>query len=57
MVESNHDEERLARIEVMVEALRREHEALKAVTAKMIHVVETRLAVNLPEHRRATRRA
>jgi methionine synthase II (cobalamin-independent) len=57
MVESNHDEERLARIEAMLEALQRENEALKVVTAKMIQVVETRLAVNLPEHRRATRRA
>ena len=39
MVESNNGEERLARIEAMVEALQRESAALKSVAAKLIDVV------------------
>ena len=35
VVESNHDEERIARIERMVEALQRESAALKIVTARL----------------------
>jgi hypothetical protein len=36
MVEHNHDEERLARIEHMVERLQREQTALTILTAKLI---------------------
>ena len=39
MVESNHDEERFARIENMVETLRREGAARKLVPAKSVPVV------------------
>lgn len=39
MVESNHDEERLARIEHMVEGLQRESVALQLVTAKIARAV------------------
>jgi hypothetical protein len=42
MVESNHDEERLARIEHMVEDLQRESDALKVVTAKLLVAVTLR---------------
>ena len=38
MVESNRDEERLARIEHMVEALQRESDALKVVTARLVEL-------------------
>ena len=36
MVESNHTEERLARIEQMLEVLQRESAAAKAITAKLV---------------------
>ena len=39
MVESNHDEERLARIEHMVERLQREHAASRIVTARLAEAV------------------
>lgn len=39
MVESNHDEERLARIEHMVEHLQREHAVNRIVTAKLVEAV------------------
>ena len=39
MVESNHDEERFARIENMVETLGREGAARKLVPAKVVPVV------------------
>ena len=39
MVESNHGEERLARIEQMLETLQRESAATKVMTAKIIAVV------------------
>ena len=39
MVESNHDEERLARVEQMIEALQRESAALKVVTAELVIAV------------------
>jgi hypothetical protein len=39
MVESNHDEERLARIEHMVERLPREQAATGILTAKLVAVV------------------
>jgi hypothetical protein len=39
MVESNHDEERLARAEQMIEALQRESAALQLVTAKIARSV------------------
>ena len=41
MVESNHDEERLARIEQMIEALQREQVAIRVATAKLVAVVAT----------------
>ena len=41
MVESNHDEERLARIEQMIEALQREQVAIRLATAKLVAVVAT----------------
>jgi hypothetical protein len=39
MVESNHDEERLARIEDMVERLQRENAASRIVTARLVEAV------------------
>ena len=39
MVESNHDEERFARVEHMIEALQRESAALKVLTAKLVLAV------------------
>jgi len=39
MVEYNHDEERFARIEKMVETLQRESRALRIVTARLAAVV------------------
>ena len=39
MVESNNAEERLARIEHMVEKLQRESAAMKAIASKLIDVV------------------
>jgi hypothetical protein len=36
MVECNHSEERLARVEQMIEALQREAAATKRVTAKLV---------------------
>ena len=39
MVEYNHDEERLARIEQMVERLQREQTALKLLTGKLIAAI------------------
>ena len=39
MVESNHDEERLARIEHMVEGLQREQVANKIITTRLIAAV------------------
>jgi hypothetical protein len=41
MVESNHDEERLARIEQMIEALQREQVTIRAATTKLVAVVAT----------------
>jgi hypothetical protein len=38
MVESNHDEERLARIEHMLESLQRESAAFKLVASELIAV-------------------
>jgi len=43
VVESNHDEERIARIERMVEALQRESAALKIVTARLVSAVEVQV--------------
>ena len=40
MVESNNAEERLARIEEMIEALQRESAVLKRMAAKMVDVVQ-----------------
>jgi hypothetical protein len=39
MVERNNDEERLARIEQMVERLQREQSASKIITAKLVAAV------------------
>jgi hypothetical protein len=39
MVESNHDEERLVRVEHMIEALQRESAAFKVLTAKLVVAV------------------
>jgi hypothetical protein len=39
MVESNHNEERLARVERMIEALQRQSAVLKVVTAKLVVAV------------------
>jgi hypothetical protein len=39
MVESNHAEERIARVEHMVERLQRESAALKGITAKLVVAV------------------
>jgi hypothetical protein len=39
MVEYNHDEERLARIEQMVERLQREQTALRVLTGKLVAAV------------------
>lgn len=39
MVESNHTEERLARIEHMLETLQRESAATKMITAKLVLAV------------------
>jgi hypothetical protein len=39
MVESNHDEERFARVEHMVEALQRESAALKVAVARLAAAV------------------
>jgi hypothetical protein len=39
MVESNHDDERLARIEDMVERLQREQAASRIVTARLVEAV------------------
>jgi predicted Zn-ribbon and HTH transcriptional regulator len=50
MVESNHDEERFARIEHMVETLRREGAAFKIVPAKFVTVVG--VVAHAPEVRR-----
>ena len=44
MVESNHDEERLSRIEDMVERLRRENAANRIVTAKLAATVAQAVA-------------
>jgi hypothetical protein len=40
MVESNNDEERLARIEKMIEALQRESDTVKSVAGKLIDVIQ-----------------
>ena len=39
MVESNNDEERLARVEQMIENLQRQSTTLKSVTAKLVIAV------------------
>jgi hypothetical protein len=39
MVESNNDEERLARVEHMIEKLQRQSATLKAVTEKLVIAV------------------
>ena len=54
MVETNHDEERLARIERMIEALQRESETMKTVTAKIIDVVQVSLKRDAIRQRRRT---
>jgi len=41
MVESNHDEERIARIEQMIETLQREQTAIRVATANLVAVVAT----------------
>jgi len=48
MVESNHDEERFARIENMVETLGREGAARKLVPAKVVPVVAVVHAPEVP---------
>jgi hypothetical protein len=48
MVESNHDEERMARVEHMIENLQRQTAALKVVTSKLVVAV----AVLTPSSRR-----
>jgi osmotically-inducible protein OsmY len=45
MVESNNDEERLARLEQMIEALQRESATVKTVAAKLIDIVQTSSAM------------
>ena len=40
MVESNNDEERLARIEKMIEALQRESDTAKSVAGKLIDAIQ-----------------
>jgi hypothetical protein len=39
MVEQNHDEERLARIERMLESVQREQATAKVITAKLVLAV------------------
>lgn len=51
MVESNCDEERLARIEQMLEAVQREQAAAKVITAKLVLAVAV-LAPKVPPLRR-----
>lgn len=62
MVESNHDEERLARVESMVEALQRETAALKAVTGRLTiwcdtHDVRTKKTLERPKDSNSRRPA
>jgi hypothetical protein len=54
MVETAHDEERLARIEQMIEALQRESGTMKTVTAKIIDVVQVSLKRDSIRPRRRT---
>jgi hypothetical protein len=53
MVDSNHDEERLAHIEQMIEALQRESAALKVAFARMAAAVFPRAPAPVkPQHQR-----
>jgi hypothetical protein len=54
MVETNHDEERLARIEQMIETLQRESGTMKTVTGKIIDIVQVSLKRDAIRHRRRT---
>jgi hypothetical protein len=45
MVESNHAEERIARVERMIESLQRESVALKVITAKLVVAVDVLASV------------
>ena len=56
MVESNRDEERLARIEQMVERLQREQTALKLLTEKLIAAAVTKPSSVLVTHDRTRRK-
>jgi hypothetical protein len=57
MVESNNSEERLARIEDMLQALQREAGVLKTTTAKIIGVVQATLAPDTPRTSHGSERA
>jgi len=52
MVESNHDEERLARVEQMIEALQRDSAALKVVTGKLVVAVAAVTPATVPPRRK-----
>ena len=51
MVESNHDEERLARIEHLVEELQRESAAQKIITTKLLEAAAVKVQVVLAASR------
>jgi alkylhydroperoxidase/carboxymuconolactone decarboxylase family protein YurZ len=50
MVETNNAEERLARIEQMLEALQRDSATLRQVAAKLTDVVQTAPILFTPKH-------
>ena len=52
MVESNNAEERLARIEDMLQAVQREAAVIKTTTARIIDVVQVTLAHKIPRKSR-----
>jgi hypothetical protein len=54
MVETNLNEERLARIEQMIETLQRESGTMKTVTGKIIDIVQVSLKRDGIRHRRRT---
>ena len=54
MVEKNNDEERLARIERLIEALQRESGTMKAVTKKLIDIAQVSLKREAIRQRRRT---
>jgi inner membrane protein involved in colicin E2 resistance len=54
MVESNHDEERMARVEHMVEALQRDTARLTMLTGKLMAVSIENVSTQVERNRRKT---